>query len=83
MFLHRGGCMHQKSQGDTQFFFRVLKLALCGLVIFKKCRHLLVNTYLLIYPKMLNMELNMTLILLMETLDIPEIYSRFDEYPTI
>ena len=76
--------MHQKSQGDTQYiFFRVLKLTLCGLVVFKKYRYLLVNTYLLIYPKMLNMELNMTLILLMETLDFPEIYSRFGEYPTI
>ena len=30
--------------------------------------------------KMLNMELNMILIVLMETLDIPEIYSKLDEY---
>ena len=30
--------------------------------------------------KMLNMKLNMILIVLMETLDIREIYSRFDEY---
>ena len=29
------------------------------------------------------MELNMTFIVLMETLDIPEIYSRFDEYLAI
>ena len=29
------------------------------------------------------MELNMTFIVLMETLDIPEIYRRFDEYLAI
>ena len=32
---------------------------------------------------MLNMELNKTSIALMETLDIPETYSRFDEYLAI
>ena len=31
---------------------------------------------LLIYRKMLNMKLNMVLIVLMETLDIPKIYKR-------
>ena len=38
---------------------------------------------LLIYQKMLNIDLNMTLIVLTETLDIPEIRSRFDEYLAI
>ena len=32
---------------------------------------------------MMNMELNMILIVLMETLDFPEIYTRFDEYLAI
>ena len=54
MFLHRGLCMHQKSQGGTPIFFESL-LPLCGPVVFKKY--------------MLNMESNITLIVLMETLD--------------
>ena len=38
----------------------------------------------LIYQKVLNMELlNMILMVFMETLDIREIYSRFDEYRAI
>ena len=36
------------------------------------------SCYLYIYYKMLSMELNMILIVLMETLDFPKIYSRFD-----
>ena len=43
----------------------------------------LAGQLLLIYRKMLSKELNMILIVLMETLDIPEIHRRFDEYLAI
>ena len=98
MVLYHGACMHQKSQGGHTKCFCALKLPSCGLVAFKKYIYLHLNTYLLIeggrsfnyfgqllliYWKMLNMELNMTLIVFMGALDISEIYSRFDEYLAI
>ena len=98
MVLPHVACMHQKSQGEYTKFFCALKLLSCGLVAFKKYIYLHLNTYLLteggrsfnyfgqlllIYWKMLNMELDMTLIVFMGALDISEIYHRFDEYLAI
>ena len=42
-FLHRGACMHQKSQRVISKIFSALKLPLCGPVIFTN-----MNTYILI-----------------------------------
>ena len=33
-FLHRGACIHQKSQQGIQKIISALKLILCGLVVF-------------------------------------------------
>ena len=87
-YLHHGACMQQKSQQGIQPSKLPLSPlnCLCGLVVFIDmnftCIYLQkeagVSKYYLFTKKMLSMELDMILIVLMETLDFPEIYSRFD-----
>ena len=95
MFCHRGACMRQMSQRGKQKHFvsefsiqLVLKLPSCGQVVFidmytyiltegKNFKTFLKENYAIaldscnLFTKMLNMELH--------TLEIPEIYNKFDE----
>ena len=94
--VHHGTCMRQNPNETYKKFFQPLNYLNMNMYMYTYIRRQefqniierkLGNCFkqlFLIYQKVLNMELlNMILMVFMETLDIREIYSRFDEYRAI